>query len=49
MIPVQVLAVRYLANAAPNLCKKLGCPKEFPSLGLLTTVRLDSDTPVEGL
>jgi len=37
MIPVQVLAVRYLANAAPHLCKKLGCPKEFPSLGLLTT------------
>ena len=24
MIPVQVLAVRYLANAAPGLCRELG-------------------------
>ena len=40
MIPVKVLAVRYLANAAPALCKALGAPKDCPSLGLLTT---DSD------
>ena len=37
MIPVQVLAVRYLANASPALCQALGVPKGFPSLGLLTT------------
>ena len=37
MIPVEVLAVRYLANAAPALCKALGCPKAMPSLGMLTT------------
>ena len=37
MIPVTVLAVRYLANAAPALCTGLGCPKGLPSLGLLTT------------
>ena len=37
MIPVQVLAVRYLANASPALCETLGAPKGFPSLGLLTT------------
>ena len=37
MIPVQVLAVRYLANATPALCEALGAPKGFPSLGLLTT------------
>jgi len=40
MIPVKVLAVRYLANASPALCKGLGAPKGYPSLGLLTT---DSD------
>ena len=40
MIPVKVLAVRYLANAAPALCEALGAPKDCPSLGLLTT---DSD------
>ncbi len=37
MIPVTVLAVRYLANASPTLCKALGVPKGYPSLGLLTT------------
>ena len=37
MIPVQVLAVRYLANASPALCEALGAPKGYPALGLLTT------------
>ena len=37
MIPVKVLAVRYLANASPALCEALGAPKGYPSLGLLTT------------
>ena len=37
MIPVQVLAVRYLANASPALCQALGAPKGYPALGLLTT------------
>ena len=37
MIPVKVLAVRYLANASPGLCEALGAPKGYPSLGLLTT------------
>ena len=37
MIPVQVLAVRILANATPALCEALGAPKGLPSLGLLTT------------
>ena len=37
MIPVTVLAVRYLANASPALCQALGAPKDCPSLGLLTT------------
>jgi ethanolamine utilization protein EutL len=40
MIPVKVLAVRYLANAAPGLCAGLGAPKGYPSLAMLTT---DSD------
>ena len=40
MIPVQVLAVRYLANASPALLKGLGIPARYPSLGMLTT---DSD------
>ncbi len=40
MIPVMVLAVRYLANASESLCTALGAPKGYPSLGLLTT---DSD------
>ena len=37
MIPVRVLAVRYLANAHPALAQALGAPKGYPSLGLLTT------------
>ncbi len=37
MIPVSVLAVRYLANASPALCQALGVPKEYPSLAMLTT------------
>ena len=37
MIPVKILAVRYLANASPALCRELGAPRGFPSLGLLTT------------
>lgn len=37
MIPVKVLAVRYLANAAPQLCEGLGISREMPSLGILTT------------
>ena len=37
MIPVKVLALRYLANASPALCKALGAPKGYPSLAMLTT------------
>ena len=37
MIPVQVLAVRYLASASDALCKQLGAPKGYPCLGMLTT------------
>ena len=37
MIPVKILAVRYLANAAPALCKSLGVPEGCHSLGLITT------------
>lgn len=40
MIPVKILAVRYLANASPGLCKDLSAPAGYPSLGMLTT---DSD------
>ena len=40
MIPVKVLAVRYLANAPAVLAEGLGAPKGYPSLGLITT---DSD------
>ena len=40
MIPVQILAVRYLANASPALAKALEAPAGYPSLGLITT---DSD------
>ncbi len=42
MIPVKVLAVRYLANASPSLAQTLGAPKGYPSLAMLTT---DSDDP----
>ena len=37
MIPVKVLAVRYLANAVPALAKALGAPEGYPALGMLTT------------
>jgi len=40
MIPVKVLAVRYLANASPSLARSLGAPKGYACLGMLTT---DSD------
>ena len=40
MIPVKILAMRYLANASPGLSKSLGAPAGYPSLGILTT---DSD------
>ena len=36
MIPVRILAVRYLANASPALCDALGAPKGYPSLAMLT-------------
>lgn len=42
MIPVKVLAVRYLANASPALARGLGASKGYPSLAMLTT---DSDDP----
>ena len=42
MIPVKVLAVRYLANASPALLKGLGASPAYPSLAMLTT---DSDDP----
>ena len=37
MIPVKVLAVRYLASASAQLCKGLGAPEGYPCLGMLTT------------
>ena len=37
MIPVKVLAVRYLANAGPGLLRGLGAPEGYHSLGMLTT------------
>ena len=37
MIPVRVLAVRYLANASGALCQALGVPEGYPSLAMLTT------------
>ena len=37
MIPVKILAVRYLANADSALAQSLGAPEGYPSLGLLTT------------
>ena len=36
MIPVKVLAVRYLANAAPALARGLGAPDGYPSLAMVT-------------
>ena len=40
MIPVKILAVRYLANASPSLARALGASAGHPSLGMITT---DSD------
>ena len=40
MIPVTVLAVRYLSSTEDALCKALGAPKGYPCLAMLTT---DSD------
>ena len=37
MIPVKVLAVRYLANASAALCQALEAPKGYPSHAMLTT------------
>ncbi len=37
MIPVKVLSVQYLANAAPALLKQFGVPLDTPALGMLTT------------
>ena len=37
MIPVQILAVKYLPGAADRLCAALGVPQGYPSLGLVTT------------
>ena len=37
MIPVNILAVRYIANADPGLARSLGAPEGYPSLGMLTT------------
>lgn len=42
MIPVKVLSVRYLANAAPALARQLGAPEGYPALAMLTA---DSDDP----
>ena len=42
MIPVKILAVRYLANGAPALAEALGATQGYPSLAILTT---DSDDP----
>ncbi len=42
MIKTNVLAVRYLANAAPSLCKGFSAPAGYPSLAMLTA---DSDDP----
>ena len=40
MIPVKILAVRYLANASTALAQALGAPQGYPSLAMITT---DSD------
>ena len=42
MIPVNVLAVRYLAAASPALSRALGAPEGYPCLAMLTA---DSDDP----
>ena len=40
MIPVKVLALRYIPNGSPSLSRILGAPEGYPALGILTT---DSD------
>ena len=40
MIPVKIMALRYIPNASPSLIRSLGVPEGYPSLGILTT---DSD------
>ena len=40
MIPVKILALQFIPNAAPALCDQLGICRDRPSLGLITT---DSD------
>ena len=40
MIPVKVLALRYIPNATTALSRSLGAPEGYPALGMLTT---DSD------
>lgn len=42
MIPVKVLAVKYLSSAPETLCKHLGAPRDYPCLGMITA---DSDDP----
>ena len=37
MIPVKILAVRYLASASEELCQALGAPEGYRSLAMLTT------------
>lgn len=37
MIPVKILAARYLPGADEAFCKKLGVPQGYRSLGLITT------------
>ena len=37
MIPVKILAVRFLSSASPELCRLLGAPEGYPCLGLITT------------
>ena len=37
MIPVKVLAVRYIPNASPAMMAGLGAPEGYPSLALVTT------------
>ena len=37
MIPVKILALRYLASAEPGLARSLGAPEGYPSLAMLTT------------
>ena len=37
MIPVKILALQFIPNAAPALCDALQIPRQRPSLGLITT------------